>query len=223
MSYIPTSLANFYVWAQNFASLVTANPTAYGETAATALVVQTAVDDFSAAYLLAADPSTRTSPVVADQAAKRSIAESRIRPMAQRINASALVTDEQRGDLGLTIRKTTRTPVAPPTVAPSLSVVSVAPGVNIIQIRSEDTPESKAKPPGVIGVEIFRSVGAVPAVDPGAAAYFGTSTKSPVTLSTHGTDPGDIVTYFARYVTRSGAGGVAYQGPFSLPLAVVAL
>lgn len=223
MSYLPTADLMYQAFVVNFAALLTADPAAYGEDAASALIVQTAVDDFVAAMTLATDPTTRTSPTIADKDYKRALCTARMRPVAMRINALASVTDLQREALGLTVRKTDKTPVPPPATAPSLAVIAITPGINKLAIADETTPTSKAKPAGVTGCEIFRAVGAVPAVDPAAASYFARTTKTPVSLSTAGTTPGQTVTYFARWTTRSGPSGVAQHGPWSLPLAIVSL
>lgn len=223
MSYIPAADAAFAAFATNFADLVTADPAAYGETAGSALVVQDAVDDFNAAYTLATNPATRTTPVIADKDDAKAIAIARIRPMAMRINALSTVTNEQRESLGITVRKTTKTPVPAPVTAPVLSIVDVKVGLNTLSIRDSETPTSKAKPYGVTKAQIFRAVGDVAAVDPASASFFAETTKTPAFLSTEGVESGKIVTYFARWGTRSGPTGQSQMGPFSLPLSVVAL
>jgi hypothetical protein len=73
----------------------------------------------------------------------------------------------------------------------------------------------KAKPFGSIGVAIFRTVGTVAATDPAQAAFVGIVTKSPFRQTFDSTDQGKIVTYFARFATRSGPGGVSQFGPWS--------
>lgn len=214
-SYIPATDAAFDAWMANFSTLLTADPTAYGEDAASALVVQTAYDTWSPAYLLATDPITRTSPTIADKDAERANLDAAARPVAQRINARSSVTNIQRSALGITIRKTTRTPVPAPGTAPSIVLRSLTPGVAQLQIRDSTTPTTKAKPAGVIGCELHVEVAAVAGTDPANATFIKTSTKTPNTLSFTAGQAGQVATVWGRWATRSGPSGVAQVGPWS--------
>jgi len=216
MPYIPATDAGLITWGDNFATLLTADPTAYGEDAASALVVQNAFDAYEAAYNLANDPSTRTPSTVADKDAERVSFEAAARPTAQRINARSSVTNIQRSDLGITIRKTTRTPVPPPATAPAVTLRSQIPGVATIQIRDEATPTSKAKPLGVIGVDLHVQVGGTSPVDFEAVPLAKTVGKTPNTLEFDPGDAGSTAYVVARWTTRSGPGGVAQKGPWSV-------
>jgi hypothetical protein len=217
-NYIPSTDSALDAWSQNFSTLISATPTDYGLTAGDATSIANAVDAFHDAYGVTLDPNTRTSPAIAAKDELRAAMLVVVRPFAMQVNAQASVTDEQRADLGLTIRKTVQTPIPPPATAPLVSLVSAFPGVATLDYRDPSTPTSKAKPFGVIGVQIFRSVGTVPAVDPAQASADATVTKSPFALSFAPGDTGKIATVFARYVTRGGPAGVAQVGPWSAPL-----
>ncbi len=214
--YIPATDSGFDAWADNFATLLTADPTAYGEDAASALVVQTAYDSFAAAYQLAIDPSTRTPTTIADKDAERVNLDATVRPAAQRINARTSVTNLQRTALGITVRKATRTPVPPPATAPAITLRSQIPGVAAIQIRDEATPTSKAKPLGVIGVDLHVFVGDTPPVALEDYPLAKTTGKTPNTLEFTGAQSGETANVAARWTTRSGPGGVAQKGPWSV-------
>jgi hypothetical protein len=86
-----------------------------------------------------------------------------------------------------------------------------------LQYYDTSTPSSKAKAAGSIGLEIWRVIGTAPSVDPDAAAFYGTFTKSPLRVSFNSGQRGKHCTYFARWVNRSGAGGIANVGPWSAP------
>ena len=214
-SYIPATDAGFDAWTDNFATLLTADPTAYGEDAASALAVQNAYDAWAAAYLLATNPGTRTSPTIADKDAQRVNLDAAARPVAQRINARSSVTNTQRSDLGITIRKTTRTPVPPPATAPEVVLRSLIPGVAELQIRDSTTPTTKAKPAGVIGCELWVKVDTVPTPDPTEASLVKITTQTPNTLTFTPLQAGLIASVFGRWTTRSGPSGVAQVGPWS--------
>lgn len=220
MSYIPQSDADFNNWITNFAGLLTADPTAVGETAPTAAVMQADADAWATAYAAATDPATRTSPTVAAKDNARFTAEQTARPIAIRIRNNSAVTDAQRADYGLTIPKTVPTPIPAPTSFPILGLRKATPGAQQLQYQDSDLGTGKAKPFGAIGIEVFRSIGTVPATDPAQATYFATATKSPFTSSFVADDKGKVCTYFARWVTRSGPAGIAQVGPWSAPLDV---
>jgi len=222
-NYVPAQDGEFNVWAQNFDATLTADPTAFGEDASTAAAVAAEVAAWTTAYDLAVNPATRTAPTVAAKDAARVTTESVIRPVAQRINANAAVTNQQRSDLGITIRSTVPTPVPPPVTVPTLALVSAIPGQHTLSFSDEATPTSKAKPFGVVAMELFRVIGVVPAVDPAQTGLIASITRSPTFVSTPVADSGSVATYFARWVTRSGPGGVAQPGPWSAPLNVIVM
>ncbi len=220
MSYIPQSDAGFNSWMTNFAALLTADPAAYGETAGTATIVQTEADTWSAAYALATDPATRTTPTVQAKDVAKFNAAATARPVAIRIRDNAAVTNQQRADLGLTIVKTVPTPIPAPTSFPQLAMIAATPLEHRLRYTDSENPAGKAKPFGVIGVEIWRSVGTVEATDPAQAFYDETVTKAPFTSTFSGDDVGKVCTYFARYTTKAGPGGKAQKGPWSSALNV---
>tara|TARA_R110002153_G_scaffold59699_2_gene162720 strand:- start:820 stop:1512 length:693 start_codon:yes stop_codon:yes gene_type:complete len=213
--YIPTSDAGFNSWITNFATLLTADPTAVGETAGTAVVMQADADAWTATYTAASDPITRTSPAVAAKDNARFAAQNTARPIAMRINANIAVTDQQRSDYGLTIRKTIPTPIPAPTSFPQLTLRKATPLQHTMGYTDSDLGTGKAKPFGVVGVQIYRAVGTVEATDPGQAFYNETVTKAPFTSNFGGDDVGKVCTYFARYVTKAGPAGKAQVGPWS--------
>jgi hypothetical protein len=215
--YIPARDADFSAWLLNFATLIAANPTNYGLLAGDAVTISAVDTTFQAAYTLATNPATRTAPTVAAKDAARVNAEQTVRPYAQRIRNNTAVSDLLKVGLGLTIPSTTPTPIPAPVVAPELGLLSAIPLQQTLTYR-DPSAAGKAKPYGVIGVEVWRAVGVAPAVDPAQASYYATATKSPFRSTFGAGDVGKIVTYFGRFVTRSGPGGIAQAGPFSAPL-----
>ncbi len=218
MDYIPAKIADRAAWYSNFDSKITAAPVSYGLTAPQAAVIAAAVLAFSNAYAASSDPSTRTSATVAATTAADAAAKATCRPYAMQINANPAVTDEQRVDLGLKVRSTTPTPTPPPATSPVLSLSSQGPGVVTIASADSSTPSRKAKPAGVIGLELALKVGTAFEVDPNAAPIWGTTTKSPVDIALPAMSGGKHVTLFGRWVTRSGASGIAQKGPWSTAL-----
>ena len=215
MSYIPATDAGLVDWGSNFSTLLTADPTSYGEDAPTAAAVAAAFATYDGAYTLAVDPATRTPATVSAKDAARVDFELAARPVAQRINARTSVTNEQRTALGITVRKTTRTPVPPPATAPQITLRSQIPGVASVQIRDETTPTSKAKPLGVIGVDMHVYVGDTPPAEYEDYPLAKTTGKTPNTLEFDSSQSGQQAHVVARWTTRSGPAGTAQKGPWS--------
>lgn len=216
--YIPAPNAQFNDWIANFASLITASPTTYGLVSGDATTINAVATPWAAAYTAATDPTTRTSVTVAAMQAARAAAESVVRPYAVQISQNSGVTNDDKVAVGVTVRITTPTPIPPPTTVPALSLIAGTHLAHQLRYYDTSTPTTKAKPFGAIGIEVWRSIGTVPATDPAQCDYYGTWTKSP-NVSTFGAgDVGKVCTYFVRWVTRGGAGGVAQTGPWSTAL-----
>lgn len=220
--YIPARDADFNVWILNFSAVLTAAPTSYGLVAADAVIVSGVKNSWVTAWGLASAPATRTSSTIAAKDAARLSAETIIRPYAVGISLNPAVSNANKTTIGVTVRSTVPTPVPPPITAPILNVQSAIPLQQTLRYSIPDSA-GKYKPSGVIGMEVFRSVGVVAATDPAQASYVGTVTKAPFTQGFASEDQGKIVTYFARWATRSGPGGVSQPGPWSAPLVLTVM
>lgn len=216
--YIPAKDAEFQAWLLNFSTLLTATPVVYGLLAGDAVIVAGLYTQWNAAYEVASSPGTRTAPTIAAKDAARAEATSKVRPYAQQIRLNAAVSNEDKLAIGVNLVNNTRPPIPAPSMAPALAFESATPFVQTLRYSNPEEPDGKAKPVGAIGVEIHRAVGTVAAVDPDQARYIGTVTKSPFRQTFVAGEVGKQATYFARYVTRSGPGGVASVGPWSAPL-----
>lgn len=221
--YIPPQDSLFLPFLENFASRISAAPMTYGLTAGDAAIIQGVASAFSAAYQTAIEPSTRTASAVAQKDADRAAAEATIRPYAMQIQANLGVSNQEKSDLGLTIRDTTPTPFPPPETAPTLSLVFGTPLAHQLQYRDALAPLLKRKPAGVVALELYRAIGPVAAISPSDAPYVGDITKTPFTVDFQSEDRGQVSTYFGRWKTRSGPSGVAQTGPWSEALSVVVL
>lgn len=216
--YIPPRDADFDAWLQNFTTLLTAAPATYGLLPADAVVCQAAYDAWHPAYVLATDPATRTSPTVAAKDAERASAEATVRPYAQRISRNASVTNEDKVAIGVNLPNNSPVPIPPPVTQPILGLRSQAPLLAELTYRDSALGDTKKKPAGTIGVQIWTNVGTVPATDPAQCAFVTQATKSPTILRFVAEQRGKQCTVFARWVNRSGAGGEASVGPWSNPL-----
>ena len=92
--------------------------------------------------------------------------------------------------------------------------MKATPLVQQLQVRQIGST-TKAKPAGCIAIEIARSVGTMAATDPAQLQIVGQYGRTPLLQQFEAEDQGKIVTYAARYRTRSGPAGVSQAGPWS--------
>lgn len=215
--YIPPADPDFDTWVVNFSTLLTADPTAYGLSAADAAAVAGPVTTWQAAWPLSQDPATRTPVTVADKDAARAAAEAVIRPFAVRVSRNQSVSNANKTALGVTVPATVPTPIPQPVDQPELALQSAVPLLMTIAAKPVGSV-GKAKPFGAIGMEVAAAMGVAHTVDPNSATYVKTVTKSPFRMSFASADQGKHLTIFTRYVTRSGPGGESQVGPWSSPL-----
>ena len=212
--YIPARDADFDTWLLNFSTVGAAAPATYGLSGGQVTAIGGVQTAFASAYLLAIDPSTRTPVTVAAKDTARANAEAVVRPIAVTISLSAAISNGEKAAIGVTIPSVVPSPVPPPVTAPSILLQSAVIGLLNLAFRDSTSPTVRAKPAGVIGCEVWASVGTVAAIDPSQCAFVGMFTKTPLQLPT-GAVGGKVVTVFARWANRSGAGGVAATGPWS--------
>ncbi len=218
--YLPGPDADFDAWITNFAALIYANPATYGLVITDATTISSAQGSWNTAYLLATTPATRTTPAIAAKDAARLQATAVIRPYATSISRNPAVSNDDKTAVGVNLPNTARTPVPPPLTVPGLSLVSAIHFLQTVAYRDTSTPTTKAKPQGAVGLDLWRTIAPAPATDPSTAQPFGIITKSPAAVGFSAGDVGKVCTYWGRWTTRSGPGGMAQTGPWSAPLAV---
>lgn len=221
--YIPAKDVDFENWFLNFSTLLTAAPTTYGLVAGDATAVAALYATWNAAYVLAITPTTRTSVTIADKDAARAAGEAGVRPYAVSISLNSGVADMDKTAIGVTVKKTVPTPVPPPITSPQLALVAATPLQQLFKYSDTSTPTTKAKPPGAIAMQLGYVAGTVPAVDPAQANRFAVVTKSPVAIAIDPADVGKTITWWGRWQTRSGPGGIAQYGPWGASLITTGL
>jgi hypothetical protein len=214
--YIPSTDSALASWATNFDSIVAVDFAALGVTAPEAAAITAATSAYNSALVLATDPGTRTPVTVQAKNTAKADLLGLVRPIAQRIAINPAIDDMDKVDLGLNPRGTVPTPVAPPTTFPVVDLLAATPGQIKIQYRDSETPDSKAKPYGVVQMEVWVAVASAPVVDPALAVYFGPATKSPHFVDFEPASAGDVATFFCRWRNRNG--GV---GPWSSPVSMI--
>ncbi|HEX8520713.1 MAG TPA: hypothetical protein VF669_00570 [Tepidisphaeraceae bacterium] len=140
-----------------------------------------------------------------------------LRALYKKINAGNLAADK-RQELGLPIRDTSPSAIAPPATKAVASVLA-RDGVNVaLRVKDELTPESKAKPAGVEGYELLCAL-----TTPGASApadqrqYFslGLNKKSDRTIAFESADLGKTAHLRPVWINPRGQ-----RGPMGDPVSV---
>lgn len=206
--YIPPRDADLLAWAVNFSTLLTASPATYGLVAADATAVAAAEASFAAAYAVAVSPSTRTPTSVAAKDAARVNMLATVRPYAQRISKNAGVSTSNKIALGVNPGTNTPTPIVAPTSNPVLTIAAALSLQHVVRYRDVlVAPSVKAKPAGVIAIQLYAVASATVVTDPTVIPFIQINTKSPLLISWPSLDVGKQAYYTARWVTRTGLVG----------------
>jgi hypothetical protein len=158
-SFIPASDVGARDWGDNFTDLVTLDFAVYGITEEQSLALSAAFTAYDTDLTKALNPATRgVASIFAKDQSKTAFVEL-ARELARIIQARPTITDQQKLDLGLTVRKQ-RSPIEPPTEAPTLDVISVS--GRTVKARLHAVTVHRGKPAGVAGANIYAFVGANP-------------------------------------------------------------
>jgi hypothetical protein len=219
--YIPTQQSKLVTWAENFNSLITATPTAFGVLPADATTINSYVAAFTAAYALSnkGSPGTRTPSAITNtnnlQAAMLGI----VRTYAQQIRNNQGVTSANKQALGLNVPSSSRTPAPVPSTSPILSVVGATPLTLTCTIRDPTAPASaRKKAVGARAYVVFyilQPIANPPPAAPGNQVIaLGTKTPFPISFPTGSS--GMMAYLWAAWTGRVvGSPGGAGFGPVS--------
>lgn len=163
--------------------------------------------DFAAK--LAASNNAKTVATVAREGKdlSRTTLVNSLRSLARRIQAFPGTTAAELAALGLTVRDTTPTVVPAPTTQPVLFVDTSSRLQHIINFRDSATPSSKAKPAGVLGIELYRKVGGTAPADLSQCDFLAMDTATPYTIDYVAAQGGEMVYFIGRWVNRNGQSG----------------
>lgn len=207
--YLPGPDADYQAWVTNFVTYANANLAALGLVAADMLPVTTNQLAFNNGF------SAHIAAKNAAMAAKQTKDESRvaltgaIRPLVRRLQASPAVSDAERAALGITVR-TPSAPIGPPITAPLVSIECGQRLQHTLRFVDASTPTRRAKPPGVMGVEIWNKVGTTPPVGEGELRFVAVDTSAPYVLDFDAVEGGKTAYYWLRWVNPTGE-----RGPWS--------
>lgn len=186
--YIPTQQTKLVQWAENFNSLILANPSTFGLLPADANTINSYVTAFTAAQALSSksSPGTRTPAAVTNtnhlQAAMLGI----VRTYAQQIRNNVGVTGDNKQALGLNVPSSARTPIPVPSTSPVIAIVGATPLTFTMTIKDPTAPAAaRKKAVGARAYAIFFTLLPITAPPPSAAssAILAQGTKTPFPVS----------------------------------------
>lgn len=211
--YIPAQNVLFAGWSANFSAVISANPLLYGITVGQAATYAALDALFQSAYTTATTPATRTPVACAAMVDARNAAEQNARQLASLIQANPAITDPDLSAAGLTVRAAIPTPVPAPVTRPIIQVAQLLPLGALLRWSDELTPDSKAKPAGVVAGQLFYKIGDPAPLTLDECRFAGLATKVPFTLDLPSAAGGEKVHLVARWATRRGL-----YGPTSAPV-----
>ncbi|MGD9688426.1 MAG: hypothetical protein AB7K52_04335 [Phycisphaerales bacterium] len=190
----------------NFVTYANANLAALGLVAADLTPVTTNQTTFNTNF------AAHIAAKAAAQAAKQSKDEARsglnaaIRPLVRRLQASSAVSNAEREALGITVADAP-SPIGPPTTAPICSIECGNRLQHTLRFVDETTPTRKAKPPGVLGVEIWNKVGNAPPTSESELRFVAVDTNAPFVVNYTSAEGGQNAYYWLRWVSPTGERG----------------
>jgi hypothetical protein len=207
--YIPGPDADFQVWQNNFVTFANANLAALGLVAADMAPVIAAQTNWTTAFPahIAAKNAAQAAKQTKDEARRGYVAV--IRPLVRRLQASPLVSDAERESLGITVEQQPG-PIGPPTTMPIVSIECGNRLQHTLRYVDSATPTRRAKPAGVLGIEIWNKVGETPPVNEAELRFVAIDTNAPYTLNFQASQGGQNAYYWCRWVTATGE-----RGPWS--------
>jgi len=215
MDYIPRSDKDFDNFSVTFCDYTNTNFAALGLTVAQNTTLQALKTTWQTDYPAHILEQAKATSVAQKKDITRSKFEKVIREFSGIMQSNAVVTNDQKGALGITIPKTTKTPTPVPATRPIGKIDNVNRLEHIVQFFDESTQNSKAKPDGVRACEIWIKVGGTPPLDEKEIKYLATDTKSPHIVHFAGEDIAKMAHYMLRWVNSRNE-----PGPWSETISV---
>ena len=160
--FLPRTDAGLLAWAEAFSSQISAAAASFGVPAGTATSLASTVSAYADAFAAATNESTRTKGTVAAKNTARTNLRQAASDVAKLVYGTSTVTDQQIVDLGLTIVDRNPTPVAPPAVAPVVSVLSVIGRMVRYRLADASVQGSRRRPGNARGALVLSYVGETP-------------------------------------------------------------
>ena len=116
-------------------------------------VLTPAKNKWDSAWAACQNPATRTPLITFEKNEARKVYEPLLRTLVRNLEYNTKITDEERREMGIVARSTSRTPIAVPTTYPDFTVDTATIRRLTINFRDRNS-ERRAKPAGVSGAVI---------------------------------------------------------------------
>jgi hypothetical protein len=211
----PRSDQAFLAWAQNFYAVGNPIATSLGLTSAQFTAFNALVTTFQTC-LAACDPGVRNRQATAAKSLARRNLHDSAKLLVNVVDGQASVTDAQKIQLGINVRKPP-VPSPVPATAPFIEVESVSGFTVKIRLRAAGTGKKRGKPAGVSGASFFSFAGENPPADVGQWKFEGNTGKTLFDVQFPNTLARGTVVWF----TALWFNGAKLPGPMTPPVSTV--
>lgn len=210
-SSMPTQQLDLIAQAKAAQAYANANLAALGLVAADLTPFTTKVTTADTAMAAYETAKTNSSAARAAKDTGLTDLEKEWRQLKRKVKANPNLTDAQREGVGIPLPSAaTAQAMTASFTEPLVSVDNSSRLAHIIAFREASTPNSRARPKGVKGVEVWMQVlpkDAPPPRDSSAMRYMGIPSTSPYELDFAAEDAGKIAWYLLRWVDTAGKPG----------------
>lgn len=202
--FIPQGDAEAIAHGKNLVTYATGNAAALNLNLDDDKPLKDALAAFEAKYLDAVTKKAQSEAAIVAKVEARETYETELRKFNSDMHNAG---DEHRAAMALTVKDDIRTAVGAPASHPVGEVETSQKLVHIIHFRDEFTPDSKAKPEGAIGAQIWLKIGGAPPVDHKECEYVATDSRTPYNCDFDGADAGKTAYYLLRWINGKGETG----------------
>ena len=204
--YMPSEEAKLVTWLKNYKDCLNAGAERFGLELYEADEASHHIDLFAAAYQKANEPMTRSPGNVEIKDTAKAAAVEVVRRQVRRVQASTVIDDDKRKELGVTVPKATRTPATVPVLVPRLDVLAVDGHLAFCRV-DDPTTQGRARPVGTDGAMIFRYVGDEPPLRMEAWQFAQNARRRDFTMAAPSSaEPGQKVWLSAAWFNDAGLG-----------------
>lgn len=213
VDYIPRSDADFDLWQTSFDKYLKDHLAAFGLVAGDLASLNALETAWAAAFTDYQSKKALLDAALALKDTTRVQLEAALRALTRQLQTNPDTTDEHRAGLGISIPDTTPTRVPTPTTNPIGQLDTSIPLQHTLHFRDSQTPDSKAKPQGYRGCQIWVYTGTQAPLDLAQFDYVATDTRTPYIIHFDMADVGKTAHYRLRWVNTRDE-----PGPWSEPI-----
>lgn len=202
--YIPRSDAQFDPWFNNLVSVMVEKPDSFQLSEDEVTELKKFHDKWNENYTKAIAVRDEARAAIETKDETRTSTVALVRSVVRRVQADDRISNANRRDAGLPVHKDHRTPIGPPTTAPTGRVEAVERLEHLIYFTDG---LRRAKPKGVMGCRIYNYVGDTIPTDPKEFKFLDVASRSPLQVTYSAEEAGKAAHYLLRWVTATGEVG----------------